>query len=116
MPAQGDTYTCPGTAHEPGEERTLTFTLRLGADDADGLVRLKPRGADERTADPDPSDNTARVVVVPAEAAPPAARSNTLAWTVGAVALAAVTAGGTLLLRRRARRASGDRRDSPSKG
>ncbi|MFI6874103.1 hypothetical protein ACIBL6_11740 [Streptomyces sp. NPDC050400] len=114
---KGDTYTCPSTAHEPGEERTLTFTLRLAAGDGDGLVRLKPRGApDERTADPDPSDNTARVVVVPAEAAPPAARSDTLAWTVGAVALAGVTAVGALLLRRRARRASGARRDSPSKG
>ncbi|WP_431775332.1 hypothetical protein [Streptomyces cucumeris] len=97
-----DTYTCPLSVHQPGEAKTLPFTLRLGTGAA-GTVWLKERSPGEHPEDPDRSDNTARVTVDPAVHTASASHGHPLAWAIGSGAAVLAAAGAMLLLRRKRR-------------
>ncbi|WP_234010304.1 hypothetical protein [Streptomyces sp. SPB074] len=95
-------YTCPLTAHEPGDTQHLAFRLRLGEESGDGSVRLRGRDGKEYPADPDPANDTADVTLsgkVPGTSG----GGHAAAWWAGGGAVAVLA--GALALWARGRRA-----------
>ncbi|WP_431038735.1 hypothetical protein ACQYWQ_28840 [Streptomyces sp. P6-2-1] len=96
-------YTCPLAVHEPGDTQHLTFRLRLGPVPAEGSVRLRGRDGKEYPGDPEPANDTARVVALAGEGADsPGGSGNHAAWWAGGGA--AVVVAGALALWARGRR------------